>query len=296
MSDHNSYCFIINCSSNAYRAEAFFKSKEHDLANLFLGSEFIYVKEDDSIIEIARDKARVYSHIIACGGDGTVNRVANGIIGTNCILGVVPLGSGNDFAQSIGLGNDFEENIQILQRGKVHHIDVVKNEWGFFLNTFGIGVDGLTNYYASKLGFKSGFLRYFLGGLKALLVSKPLRTKISIPEHNLEAEEWVWMVAVANGKSEGGKYQISPSSMNDDGIVELILVKAVPRARLIIEFLKLSFGFSFKKDVIKEYSFTNRVRIKTIRNLKSHADGEKVPETNSFIFDVYKGELPLIVA
>lgn len=259
-------------------------------------TEFVYISENDSIIDVVKNKALEHSHIIACGGDGTVNRVANALVGSECILGVIPLGSGNDFAQSIGLVKDFEKNIDTLLQGKVVRIDLIKSNWGYFINTFGIGVDGLTNYYASKSRFRSGFMRYFLGGLTALLSSKPVRTKISIPDQNIETEQPIWMVALANGKSEGGRYIISPSSVNHDGKVELIVVKSVSRLRLISEFLKLSLGFSFKKNVVSEFTISSAVKIRTSRKLKSHADGEQVPESADFFFEVCKAELPVIVA
>ncbi|MGN8226524.1 diacylglycerol/lipid kinase family protein [Gracilimonas sp. BCB1] len=296
MSKKPSYCFIINCASNAFRAEAFFRNKESELKARFPGTSCIYISKDDSITEIARQKAEEHTHIIACGGDGTVNRVANGLVGSNCILGVIPLGSGNDFAQSIGLDHVFDRNVEALSREEITRVDVVSSDWGYFLNTFGIGVDGLTNYYASKSGFKSGFLRYFMGGLKALIKSKPLRTKISISGQTNDIEQEVWMVAVANGKSEGGKYQISPSSINSDGKVELIVVKSVTRVRLIYEFLKLSFGFSFNKQMVDEYSFTDSVSISTEHVLKAHADGEQVPENDHHTFKVLPGALKVITA
>ncbi|WP_428236893.1 diacylglycerol/lipid kinase family protein [Gracilimonas sp.] len=296
MSNDPSYCFIINCASNAFRAEAFFRSKEAELEDKFPGTSFIYVRKDDSIAEIAREKSAEHSHVIACGGDGTVNRVANGLIGRDSKLGVIPIGSGNDFAQSIGLSKDFDKNIQVLIQQETKQVDAIKSEWGYFINTTGIGVDGLTNYYASKSGFKSGFLRYFLGGLKALSMSEPFKAKISISGLNDAIEQQVWMVAVANGKSEGGKYQISPSSINSDGKVELIVVKAVSRMRLILEFLKLSFGFSFNKKIVDEYLFTDTVTISTDRVLKSHADGEQVPKTDHYVFEVLPGALEVIVA
>ncbi|WP_421774620.1 diacylglycerol/lipid kinase family protein [Gracilimonas sp.] len=296
MSNYPSYCFIINCASNAFRAESFFRNKEAELKAKFSNASFIYIRKDDSITEIARQKSEGCSHIIACGGDGTVNRVANGLVGSDCILGVIPLGSGNDFAQSIGLDLNFDRNVEVLSREIITRVDVVSTDCGYFLNTFGIGVDGLTNYYASKSGLKSGFLRYFVGGLKALFRSEPVRTKISISEHGTDIEQKVWMVAVANGKSEGGKYQISPSSVNSDGKVELIIVKSVNRIRLIYEFLKLSFGFSFNKRIVDEYSFTDSVSISTEGVLKSHADGEQVPENDDYKFKVLPGALKVITA
>lgn len=296
MSKRPSYCFIINCASNAFRAEAFFRNKEAELKARFSSASFIYIRKDDSITEIARQKSEEYSHIIACGGDGTVNRVANGLIGSECILGVIPLGSGNDFAQSIGLDHDFDRNVEVLSRESVTRVDVISSDWGYFLNTFGIGVDGLTNYYASKSGLKSGFFRYFVGGLKALSKSRPFRTEISISGQANDIEQKVWMVAVANGKSEGGKYQISPSSVNSDGEVELIVVKSVIRIRLIYEFLKLSFGFSFNKSIVDVYSFSDSLTITMECVLKSHADGEQVPETDHHEFKVLPGALRVITA
>jgi YegS/Rv2252/BmrU family lipid kinase len=247
-------------------------------------------------MEIAREKSVEHSHIIACGGDGTVNRVANGLIGSTCKLGVIPLGSGNDFAQSIGLSSNFDKNIQVLLQEDTIWVDAIRSEWGYFLNTFGIGVDGLTNYYASKSVFKSSFLRYFLGGLKALLKSGPVRAKISISGSDEALEQRVWMIAVANGKSEGGRYKISPSSVNTDGVAELIAVKAVSRIRLIIEFLKLSFGFSFNRQIINEYSFTDAVTISTDCVLKSHADGEQVQESDHHEFEILPAALQIIAA
>ncbi len=296
MSKKPSYCFIINCASNAFRAEAFFRNNEEELKVKFPNTSFVYIKKDDSITEIVRERSVDHTHIVACGGDGTVNRVANGLIGSDCILGVIPLGSGNDFAQSIGLDGNFNRNVKVLIGEKTKRIDVISSDWGYFLNTFGIGVDGLTNYYASKSGLKSGFLRYFVGGLKALSISKPLRAEISISGRTEVIEQQVWMIAVANGKSEGGKYQISPSSVNSDGKVELIVVKAVSRLRLILEFLKLSFGFSFNKQIVDKYSFTDSVTISTEYPLKSHADGEQVPEKNHHKFSVLPEALKVITA
>ncbi|MFD2532251.1 diacylglycerol/lipid kinase family protein [Gracilimonas halophila] len=248
MSLDSTYCFIINCSSNSYRAESFFKERETVLRRELPGhSEFIYIQKGDSILEIAREKALVYSHIIACGGDGTVNRVANAIIGTQAVMGVIPLGSGNDFAQNIGLYLNFEKDLQVFLGDQRTSVDVIKTEWGYFLNTFGIGVDGLTNYYSNNSPFKHGGLKYFWAGLRALFESEPFTVSVKTGESGTVFEGNAWMAAIANGKTEGGRYEISPDSVNHDGEIELILVKKVSKSRLVYEFIKLYLAILLKK-------------------------------------------------
>lgn len=239
-------------------------------------SDFIYINKEDSIPEIAGQKADAYTHIVACGGDGTVNKVANGIMGSQAVLGVLPLGSGNDFAQNIGLTLDFETDLEILLQNHITDIDVVKSSYGYFLNTFGIGVDGLTNYYASKSRFRNGLLRYFSGGLRALYSAKLFTATVKNPSDLKEAiKQKVWMVTIANGKTEGGKYTISPESVNNDGQIELVLVKDVSRLRLAAEFMKLSLGLSFKDNVVKILSSSDGFEVNLEDELEAHADGEK---------------------
>lgn len=271
------YCFLINCSSNVSHAGVFFKRKEQELKRKLPGSNFIYIQKEDSIPEIAKRESSIYSHIVACGGDGTVNKTANGIIGTSAILGVLPLGSGNDFAQNIGLTLDFDTDLKLLIRDHITNIDVIESGCGYFLNTFGIGVDGLTNYYAAKSRFNKGSLRYFSGGLRALWSSESFPVTVGdLSDYKGIKEQKVWMVAIANGKTEGGKYTISPDSVNNDGQIELILVKDVSRMRLFIEFIKLSVGLSFNDDVVDIQSSTDGFQI-DLKNskIKAHADGEQ---------------------
>ncbi len=296
MNPVSTYCFVINCSSNSYRAEAFFKKREKLLRQELPGhSEFIYIRKGDSILEIAREKASVFSHIVACGGDGTVNRVANAIIGSQAVMGVIPLGSGNDFAQNIGLPLNFEKNLQVLFEDNKTSVDAIKTEWGYFLNTFGIGVDGLTNYYSNNSPFKHGGLKYFWAGLRALFESKPFNVTLKIREPAQVIKRKAWMVTIANGKTEGGRYIISPNSLYNDGEVELILVKKVPKVRLITEFIKLSFGYSFKEDIVEVFKSRKEFDVQTESNLKVHADGEQVDNRgNSFSFSVQKGALQVV--
>lgn len=295
MIEQPSYCFLINTSSNASKAGTFVSEHEALLKRKFPESELVFIEREDSIAEIAALKSKQHTHIIACGGDGTVNQVVNGIIGRKVTLGVIPLGSGNDFAKSLGLSKNFKSNLSILETGKTKAIDVVKNEWGYFVNTFGIGLDGLTNFHASNSPFKRGLLRYFWGGLKALFQAKPFDVSVSIPELSGQISYRSWMITVTNGKIEGGRYKISPTSRNDDGKLEILIVKDIKRLRLVYEFLKLSAGLSFNKNIVDV--FVTKKGCKTVCNrvVKSHADGEQVYTHKVNNFSLLPGAINVII-
>lgn len=296
MISERTYCFLINCASNSFKAESLFKQKEQELSKRFPDSEFIYIRKGDSIRDIARNKAAFYTHIVACGGDGTVSQTANGLMNTNATMGVIPMGSGNDFAQNIGLtlNGSFEDHVIALEKNKVTSIDLIEGEWGYVINSFGLGVDGLTNYYSNLSGLKNGSARYFWAALKALILAKPFELTLVLKEQDLLLKEKVWMIAIANGRTEGGKYIISPNSLNNDGLVELIVVKSISRLRLLYEFIKLSLGYPFYSNVVHELKADKMFTIKTEHPVKAHADGEQVSGPVSFDFKLCIGGLKVV--
>lgn len=271
-----------------------FKEQEENLSSRFPGAEYVYIRSGDRIQDIARSKATEFTHIVACGGDGTVSQAANGLIGTGAIMGVIPMGSGNDFAQNTGHKGAFSDHIEALERNKTTQIDLIQADWGYFINSFGLGVDGLTNYYSALSGLKSGPARYFWSALKALILAKPFEATLKLDETNQEFTEKVWMIAVANGKTEGGKYIISPNSVNDDGLVEVIAVKHISRIRLLYEFIKLSLGKPFYSQVVQQFTTNNSFSIHTQKVYKAHADGEQVSGPSQFHFDVIKSGLKVV--
>lgn len=102
------------------------------------------------------------------------------------------------------------------------------------------------------------------------------------------------MVVTANGKTEGGRYTISPSSSNHDGELEIVVVKSVPRVRILLEFLKLSFGFSFKKSIIETYKVTEECKIETTYKVRAHSDGEQIFGNKTYTFKLLTSALPVV--
>lgn len=294
MSGASKYCFVVNCASKAHSSEKFFRQYEDYIEVKLPGSVIKYIRSGDSIKEFVSSKINSFTHFVACGGDGTVNQVANALAGKDKVLGVLPMGSGNDFARNIGLTGDFVKDFSILMNGTVKRIDTIQTEHDLFVNTFGIGIDGLTNYYASRSKFKSGFFKYFFGGLKALYKADLFDAKLTFSDNNVIDHRSVWMVAVANGKTEGGRYMISPDSDTGDGKAEVIIVKGIPRLSLFIQFIKLSLGLVFKESIIFKYDLKDKLNVSCSKQRRSHSDGEQMGNHKSYYFEMKKKALTVI--
>lgn len=236
------YTLIVNCKSNSSRAEEYIRSSENLIYKKLSNCKIKYISSPNQLLKEASLSAQDSSIVIACGGDGTAQSVARGVHCSKALMGLIPVGSGNDFAKSIGLKTkkSIEYYLDVILKQQVIPVDMPVINDQIFINTAGIGFDGLTNYYAS--GFKSmkGSMKYTFAGLKAFLNAKPLVVSGTIDGSSFDRK--VWLIAVANGAVEGGKYLISPNSINSDRLLELVIVPSYNRLKLGLAFILLSLG------------------------------------------------------
>lgn len=287
-----SYCLIVNKASNSGRASYVLKKYINYINSLLIKNEIYEVDIGESISEIAREKSKTFDVIVACGGDGTVQKVAIGLLESNVIFGVLPLGSGNDFAKMLGFSKSITDNLIHLSKLKTKKIDVVKSNSDYFINTFGIGFDGMTNNLASKSHIK-GRLKYLISGVEALFYTQIF--SILIQHENKTSSYSTMMTIIANGKWEGGKYLVSPTSENHDGKFEIIILKDITRFRLALEFVKLSLGHRLSNNL---FSFikTNKVLIKLNKLVLMHSDGEIQKPEQNFKIEILEHKLETIIS
>jgi len=235
-------CFFVNEKSNSSRAGFIIRESEAQILGAFPEAEFWYISDLDEFDTKAEQASKKFDVIVACGGDGTILSVANYVYKEEKLLAIIPLGSGNDFAKSIHLPSKkpISFYINFIKRGITLDVDFPTANGEHFLNIVGIGFDGQTNEYAQQFKWKMGGLKYTLAGIKSICLAKPFHATISF-DHTKVSEQF-WMIALANGRVEGGAFEISPSSDNSDGRVELVLIRNYNRIKLIIVFLKLSLG------------------------------------------------------
>ncbi|HET7144523.1 MAG TPA: diacylglycerol kinase family protein [Anaerolineales bacterium] len=234
-------------------------------------------------IELARQAAEEgYDMVVAMGGDGTAHEVMNGLMqvpeNKRPMMGIVPIGSGNDFAYSMGLTQKAAHALaHALKAENTGEIDIglMTDEHGrqeYFDNTLGIGFDAIVTIRSHKLIIVKGFLMYLTAVIQTIFLNhNPARVQIET-----ETETWedhVLMVTLCNGPREGGGFMLSPDSKNNDGKMEFVTVKKVSRGmmfRLVPEFMKGT-HMRFKQIRMGEFKKFN---LTSDRPLYIHADGE----------------------
>jgi diacylglycerol kinase (ATP) len=239
-------CFIYNPSAGRGRAGRDLEHKK-TADELWENPEFRITLRESDIMEFAKSAAEEFDIVVGCGGDGTINQVINGIAETNTDLGVIPLGSGNDFANAIGLPVKPMENLQLIHNGKKRPLDLIRcngdvDVW--CANTLGIGLDGWANHYASGIRKVRGQLIYVIGILKAVNAFRGNTMQITVD--GKEEERELLMVTVCNGPEEGGGFKVAPDANNSDGYIDLLTLEKMSVAR-ILWYLPKFHGHSQKK-------------------------------------------------
>lgn len=222
-----------------------------------------------------------YEMVIAMGGDGTVHEVVNGLMqlpeNTRPALGVVPVGSGNDFAHAIGVPLQSDHALARALSGVPTPIDlgVMTDEHGrqeYFDNTLGIGFDAVVTIRSHKLPLVRGFLMYLTAVLQTIVLNHdPARMQIESDAGNWDQSNL--LLTLCNGPREGGGFLIAPQAKLDDGLLHYAMIKKVSRLmmlRLVPEVMKGTHG-NFKQVMLGS---CKRMAVIADRPMYIHADGE----------------------
>jgi YegS/Rv2252/BmrU family lipid kinase len=233
-------------------------------------------------IELARQAAEEgYDRVIAMGGDGTVHEVVNGLMQVpedkRPILGVVPVGSGNDFAHGIHVVTQSDKALRHALEAEASTVDLGLMTDGdgrreYFDNTLGIGFGAIVTIRSHRLPLLRGFLMYLTAVLQTIIIDhNPITMKIET-----DTEQWeqkVIYLVLCNGPREGGGFLIAPDAKIDDGVLDYAMITDVSRPmmfRIVPEVMKGTHG-RFKQvrmGTCKKYT------LKADRPLYIHADGE----------------------
>lgn len=236
--------------------------------------------------------------LIAFGGDGTAHEVIEGVLGcSNCIVGVISAGSGNDFGRGFPtFKHAVELNNYVKTTGKTLQMDIgqltTQNERYTFVNNAGIGFDAyiavqVNNSPIKKIlnKFSLGKLAYTYFVMKTLGTFKNFSLTVETPNHYKTFEK-VWFVTVSNQPYFGGGMKISPLSNTADGKIEITVVHDLSRIKLLLLFASVFFG---KHTSLKEvYQITSSsVNLTTDETMYRHVDGEYANKTTPFIADEF---------
>ncbi|MFX0113373.1 MAG: diacylglycerol/lipid kinase family protein [Candidatus Hodarchaeota archaeon] len=230
---------VVNPVAGGGRSKSYLPLIKKTLAKIGIDTAYEQTAKSLDARDIAKRAAATanYDMIIAAGGDGTVNEVANGLIGSDIPLGCLPSGTGNDITSSFGVPMDTVAACLLLARGKRRKMDmgriISKRRERFFLGVSGIGFDAEVTKVANETGkrYMTGTLPYLVSVFRVLRKFTPIGFKIDSKEFTAEFEGM--MVPVGNGPMYGGHMKIVPSACLDDGMFDLLIAGKMPRFHLI---------------------------------------------------------------
>ncbi len=227
---------------------------------------------------LRRFKPGELDRVLIGGGDGTLNRALPALLRAGIPLGVLPLGTANDFANSLGIPIDPRGAVELALEGRVTSIDVGRINDRPFLNVASLGLGSkVTERLSSELKARLGFLGYPQAMLAAYREARPFRARIRAPDSEARRLKCIHL-AVGNGRRYGGGAVISQDARLDDGVLHLFALAPIPLWRLIL--MGPWLGSGRQRDlsdatIVKAASF----RIETSRTLPISADGEILAET-----------------
>jgi len=219
--------------------------------------------------------SRGFDVVAAAGGDGTIGEVANGLVGTQAVLAVLPMGTGNDFSRSLGFGTDLALAVDALRSPQTLEIDLPAIDGrGFFVNVAGTGFDAVV---AERINQGYRYLRgttaYVVAVVQTLGSFKP--AAITIEVDGVAHDQRAMLCAVANAKSYGGGMKIAPLADLSDGLLDVVVVGEVGRAEFLRAFPSVFKGSHLSHPKVSHHRGA-RIRLSCERPLPFLADGEEV--------------------
>ena len=242
--------------------------------------------------------ARGCDLVVSAGGDGTLNEVVNGIAeqSSQCHVGILPLGTGNDFARSIGLPAKVDECLEIIARGHAKAVDLVRvtsDQMRYFVNVSAGGFSGLVDEKLTPEIKKTwGPLAYLRGAAAALPELRAYKTTIVFDDAEKLALN-LYNVIIANGRYVAGGIPVAPEAIIDDGVVDVFLIPEKPAAELAILLAQVLLGKHTGNEAIV-YRRAAKVAVNSKPGMWFNVDGELVGNEPAF-FEVLPSTMQFIV-
>jgi diacylglycerol kinase (ATP) len=223
--------------------------------------------------ELAREAvAAGVDTVVACGGDGTVNEVLNGLDGSDVPMGIVPIGTANDFAKQVGIPDDADHAMDVILRGHPQRIDTASLNGRRFLNvsTAGVGAEA-TAETPTEAKQTLGALAYAITGIRKLKDLEPKKARVRGPGFAFSVD--FFLLAVGNARVTGGGTAMTPLANVRDGLLDLCIVEAMGKAEFAKLLLLVKRGEHLESEGVR-YMQVSEVRISPTEPITVNVDGE----------------------
>ena len=296
------HLIIVNPTAGRGAARSAVPHVQEMLSDLGISYDLAYTERPWHAAELARQAAASgYQVVVALGGDGTSNEVLNGLIEAqeagegDAAMGVLCVGTGNDFAYGAGIPLDLEAGCAVLARGRTRTLDVGHARGlRYFGNGVGIGFDAVVNVQAARYTRLRGFAVYLIAVLRTLLFyyRAPL-TRIELDDGTIEQP--TLMVSVMNGRRMGGGFLMAPHSAPDDGLFDLCIAAKMNQLQMLSFVPRFMRGTQVGRPRIT-MARSRRVRVTIVGGTQVvHADGETLcMDADQLEFEVLPARLRVV--
>jgi len=283
------FLFIVNPNSGTGKVKTFFTAiKEHKSLKKF---QVIESESRDHSVELAQNAAsNGYKAVIAVGGDGSVHEIGTQLIDTDVALGIIPTGSGNGISRHLGISNSIPKAIDQILKGNTRTFDTLLINNNPAIGFAGIGIDA----HVAKMfenATERGFSNYVKLSIDAFTNYKPSLFKIK--GEDFEEEVMAYTIVCANINQFGNNAFINPNAIDDDGELELVLIKQMAPAMLMPVASRLFLKSLHKSKWVSVYK-GKRFEIENIGEAPLQIDGEAIGITQSITFEVQPHSLTVI--
>jgi diacylglycerol kinase (ATP) len=223
--------------------------------------------------QLARTIADGVDGVLVVGGDGALHGVLDHVADSGLPFGLVPAGTGNDTARSLGIPvKDTAAAVDLVLAGHVREIDLARTDRGHVATVVASGFDSLVNERANAMTWPRGQARYNLAIVAELRRFRPLPFTLTLDGRTFERE--AMLVAVGNGPSFGGGLRICEGAVLDDGLLDVVVINPVSKARLVRVFPQLYRGThvtlpQFERHLVREVTLSSP-------GIVAYGDGERL--------------------
>jgi len=280
---------IVNPVAGAYSTRRKWPRISKLLRHVGLSFDYEYTEGVGHAIELARAAASDgYRYLVAVGGDGTVNEVANGILhstnSADTILGIVSTGTGSDFVRSVGIPRDYTRACSFLTSSRRSLIDVGVVEYRskgqslrrFFVNAAGVGFDAAVVEATERLPkYFGGTIPYLVGLARTLFGYKNKAVVLGV-DSKVEAKR-ILSVIVANGDYFGGGMHIAPEASLNDNLLDVVVIGDIGKFELLKALPTVYNGTHVTHPKVRMEKAA-QITIESSERILVHADGELLGE------------------
>jgi len=301
----NKWFVIVNPTSGNGAVKKSWSKIHDELMRQGFIFEFYYTKYDKhSIILIKNAIAQGFTKFISVGGDGTLHNIVNGILSLNLKniiaikIGIIPVGTGNDWIKTYNIPNDYKKAIQIIRKENTIQQDIGKitidatNKDVYFINLAGIGFDAYVVNKVNKYKYL-GFLAYLAGALISLTSYKKSALKITF--NNIVLENKTLMLLIGICAYSGGGLQLTKNPNPADGLFDISYIQKINLFNILTNIPGLFNGKITNRKFVNNYKSSHiKIQVLDTQITYIQADGEIIGSGN-FSVILHKKALNFII-